>query len=289
MAPIILGELGVMPTIKLLRTAAYKATEHLDMSVTSAATTSSTPTQALAPIASFLIPNKMPANTKTTVNATGFDSFTPFPRLPVELRLAIWRLAIEPRNLQVVKGPRGFFIVNKDASKSGRAFPSAFFVNVEGRNATKEMYELVLGPHDKLDMYVNWELDTFSAFSNDNSWGPTEFVNRRHIKVLMFDSPPEIREKIQHLLVEGRFACELANNISKLTSLKTLAFDHFMMCPWGKGPELDHDPLAAYFIQRKGYVDEQGSYMPMPSIMFVEQMVRFVKPLSGGRVVPYPR
>lgn len=111
--------------------------------------------------------------------------FHPFSRLPIELRLEIWRMTWDSRNIGIVTK----FIYSQDSDyyihlditelKTSTSPPSTVFVNRESRTETLLHYRpLALGPltyrYVVSEFYFNYELDTIAIYIVTVSGTPSE-------------------------------------------------------------------------------------------------------------------
>lgn len=151
---------------------------------------------------------------------TTFDTFTLFPRLPIELRLAIWKLTAEPRNIQVLyNGHYRLKKVDIQNDDHTTLVPSILGVNQESCEVGKGMYEFFCcSATTQKSLYFNWDLDTLLA----SGW-----LNIVRLAALQDD----VRKKIRHAKIEGKFGPATIVYIYCFSSLKSLVFDHYFGRP----------------------------------------------------------
>ncbi|CZR60194.1 uncharacterized protein PAC_10090 [Phialocephala subalpina] len=90
-----------------------------------------------------------------------FDAFTLFPKLPVELRLAIWSYTFKPRRVEL---SQRFWKTDLVRHKAKSTPPIAMHINKESRDFTSEHYLVLLRDfkdHNRT-IYIHPELDTLA-------------------------------------------------------------------------------------------------------------------------------
>lgn len=112
-------------------------------------------------------------------------SFTMFPKLPLEIRIIIWKLTLEPRDIELeFNQDRGFY--------SRIWTPAALRVCHDSRDAVQSLYPVCFGN-------VMFERRTVFNFSLDTLYLDTEF--QVHIFPLLASMTPLELSKLQYLAV----------------------------------------------------------------------------------------
>lgn len=115
--------------------------------------------------------------------ATFYDTFHPFPRLPLELRICIWKMTIAPREVVVKEKPtwveeNGQSIRKTLCLKSPTPVPAVLHANHEARSVLTTFYVRAYNSgHQPRYIWVNFNIDTIYIAADD--WKALQFEVHR--------------------------------------------------------------------------------------------------------------
>ncbi|CZR60178.1 uncharacterized protein PAC_10074 [Phialocephala subalpina] len=97
------------------------------------------------------------------------DKFEPFPKLPIELRLLIWKMTFKPRKIRVAlvcESLRYSWDRGVVGLESRTRAPSVLHVSQESRLVGLQHYFALLRDHQRTHcvIYVNPEIDTVALY-----------------------------------------------------------------------------------------------------------------------------
>ncbi|EPE37064.1 hypothetical protein GLAREA_09227 [Glarea lozoyensis ATCC 20868] len=135
---------------------------------------------------------------ESTENQENLSTFHHFRKLPVEIRLIIWRKACgTPRVVEIIYNPNRRKW-NKFPSRT--LTPALLHVCREARTEGLKCYEMLPGYGDRnqyRETYVNWEVDYIFLAEEETRWKDFLF------DVLDVSQPTNtVREKCRHLVME---------------------------------------------------------------------------------------
>jgi hypothetical protein len=115
--------------------------------------------------------------------ATFYDTFHPFPRLPLELRICIWKMTIAPREVVVKEKPtwveeNGQSIRKTLCLKSPTPVPAVLHANHEARSTLTALYTQAYnsGVQPRY-IWVNFNIDIICITADD--WKALEYEGHR--------------------------------------------------------------------------------------------------------------
>ncbi|KAH7336171.1 hypothetical protein BKA65DRAFT_552835 [Rhexocercosporidium sp. MPI-PUGE-AT-0058] len=147
-----------------------------------------------------------PASASTSTSTAASFTFPPFQRLPIELRLKIWTLAVEPRIVHIEWSRPRRQCLSPDV-------PALLHVSREARAEGLKIYNPAFNTSDSLTpVYINFELDTI--FFRWKTFGRRP---AKHVLAMIEDC-----RRIRFLLIDACVRLNTGMELIKFDSLKEL-------------------------------------------------------------------
>lgn len=131
-------------------------------------------------------------STVTGSATAALETFTPFPKLPLELRLKVWRSTFIPRTVEV---ELTYTLVGKEVLITLTENPTTLWVNRESRSETLQHYSLLFAKISQSPLYFCCAIDSLLV---DTPTSSNLFSGSINLGIVR-SSDPEGASKIQSL------------------------------------------------------------------------------------------